>query len=174
MTPSYYICFIAVCYCLWYQQSEFYNNTATTTAPAQQHRERAFAPTFVSRVVDGDTLVIPAPYLPYPLKAELLLRLYGIDAPETGWRADCKEEQQLANRATIFTRNCIMGHHTNCDDRCSSDYHVMLRKWDKYGGRVLGDIYFPGSDTLLSELLTNHSLAIPFSGRNPAHSWCGV
>lgn len=132
--------------------------------------ESTISPIRVSRVVDGNTLVIPAPYLPYPLKPELLLRLYGIDTPETGWRTDCKEEQALASAASAFTRHCLLGRYSGC----SPNYHVLLRKWDKYGGRILGDVYFPDSDALLSELLTNHSFAIPYSGRGPSHNWCAV
>ena len=45
----------------------------------------------VLRVIDGDTLVISATYLPPTLRPELLLRISGIDAPERGWRAELKE-----------------------------------------------------------------------------------
>ena len=60
----------------------------------------------VLRVIDGDTLVISATYLPPPLRPELLLRICGIDTPERGWRADCKYERAHADRAQPLCRIC--------------------------------------------------------------------
>jgi hypothetical protein len=43
-------------------------------------------------VSDGDTIVIAAPFLPAPLKPELAVRIYGVDTPEKGHRAQCTQE----------------------------------------------------------------------------------
>ena len=43
--------------------------------------------TQVLRVSDGDTIVIAAPFLPAPLKPELAVRIFGVDTPEKGHRA---------------------------------------------------------------------------------------
>ena len=43
----------------------------------------------ILRVSDGDTIVIAAPFLPAPLKPELAVRIYGVDTPEKGHRAQC-------------------------------------------------------------------------------------
>ena len=61
----------------------------------------------VLRVIDGDTLVISAAYLPTPLRPKLLLRICGIDTPERGWRADCEYERAQADRATALVQNLL-------------------------------------------------------------------
>ena len=43
----------------------------------------------IVRVNDGDTVVISAPFLPAPLKPELAVRVFGVDTPEKGFRAQC-------------------------------------------------------------------------------------
>jgi hypothetical protein len=48
----------------------------------------------ILRVTDGDTVVIAAPFLPAPLKPELAVRVYGVDTPEKGFRAQCESEKQ--------------------------------------------------------------------------------
>lgn len=48
-------------------------------------------PQRVARVIDGDTVV---------MSSGERVRLAGIDAPETGWRALCPAERALAARAT--------------------------------------------------------------------------
>ena len=119
----------------------------------------------VLRAIDGDTLVIDAAYLPAPLRPELLLRICGIDTPEKGWRADCEYERALADTATAFVQNLLSANAVTT---------TIIRKWDKYGGRVLGDVYFAATDSLLSEILVNHSLALPYAGgrRPPNNPWC--
>ena len=44
----------------------------------------------IVRVNDGDTVVIAAPFLPAPLKPELAVRVFGVDTPEKGFRAQCR------------------------------------------------------------------------------------
>ena len=61
----------------------------------------------IARVNDGDTVVISAPYLPKPLKPELAVRIYGVDTPEKGFRAQCPSEDQRGQAATVFTKNAI-------------------------------------------------------------------
>ena len=46
----------------------------------------------IVRVSDGDTVVIAAPFLPAPLKPELAVRVFGVDTPEKGHRAQCPSE----------------------------------------------------------------------------------
>ena len=48
--------------------------------------------TQILRVSDGDTIVISARFLPAPLKPELAVRIYGVDTPEKGHRAQCPSE----------------------------------------------------------------------------------
>ena len=61
----------------------------------------------IVRVNDGDTVVIAAPFLPAPLKPELAVRVYGVDTPEKGHRAQCSSEAQRGEAATAFTKNAV-------------------------------------------------------------------
>ena len=54
----------------------------------------------ILRVSDGDTIVIAAPFLPQPLKPELAVRIYGVDTPEKGHRAQCPSEAQRGEAQT--------------------------------------------------------------------------
>ena len=89
----------------------------------------------VLRVSDGDTIVISAPFLPAPLKPELAVRIYGVDTPEKGHRAQCAQEDQRAQLASKYTSQLIAQ---------GGKIQVTLYAWDKFGGRVLGDIIVNG------------------------------
>ena len=56
--------------------------------------------TQIIRVNDGDTVVIAATYLPKPLKPELAVRVFGVDTPEKGHRAQCAKEAAAAELAS--------------------------------------------------------------------------
>ena len=114
----------------------------------------------IVRVNDGDTVVIAAPYLPKPLKPELAVRIYGVDTPEKGFRAQCPVEDQRGQAATVFTKNAI---------NKSADRKVVLYGWDKFGGRILGDIILDGQ-SLRSQLIAN-GFAREYFGE-AKQSWC--
>ena len=76
------------------------------------------------RVIDGDTLVISATYVPPPLRPELLLRICGIDTPERGWQADCQYERARADRATAFVQDLLSANN--------GVTHTIIKKWDGY------------------------------------------
>ena len=97
----------------------------------------------VLKVIDGDTVVVSAPYLPDPLHKHLYLRINGIDTPEKGGRAKCTIENDKSLQAMYFTQQEV-GKAKNIQ--------VQLVKWDKYGGRVLGDLILDGQ-SLSSKLL---------------------
>jgi endonuclease YncB( thermonuclease family) len=61
----------------------------------------------ITQVKDGDTVVISAPFLPAPLKPELAVRIYGVDTPEKGFRAQCPSEDARGLAATEFTKNAV-------------------------------------------------------------------
>ena len=48
----------------------------------------------ITRVIDGDTVAFQADFLPAPLKKELSIRVFGVDTPEKGFRAQCPSEAQ--------------------------------------------------------------------------------
>jgi endonuclease YncB( thermonuclease family) len=114
----------------------------------------------IVRVNDGDTVVISAPFLPAPLKPELAVRIYGVDTPEKGHRAQCPSEDQRGQAATVFTKNAVAS---------TQKHQVTLYGWDKFGGRVLGDIILNGV-SLRAELIKN-GFAREYFG-DAKQSWC--
>jgi len=114
----------------------------------------------VLKVTDGDTIVIAAPYLPAPLKPQLAVRVYGVDTPEKGHRAQCPSEAQRGEQATAFTTNLVAK---------SVQRHVVLYGWDKFGGRVLGDMILDGQ-SLRAQLIAN-GFAREYYG-DAKQSWC--
>ncbi len=114
----------------------------------------------VVRVNDGDTVVIAAPFLPAPLKPELAVRIYGVDTPEKGHRAQCPSEDARGQAATQFTKSAVTK---------SNKRQVVLYGWDKFGGRVLGDIILDGQ-SLRTGLIQN-GFAREYFGE-AKQSWC--
>jgi endonuclease YncB( thermonuclease family) len=113
-----------------------------------------------TRLVDGDTVAFRADFLPAPLKPELLLRVYGVDTPEKGHRAKCESEAQRGAAASEFTKNAIKN---------TTKHQIVLYKWDKFGGRVLGDILLDGQ-SLRAALIAN-GFAREYYG-DAKQSWC--
>jgi endonuclease YncB( thermonuclease family) len=114
----------------------------------------------IIRVTDGDTVVIAAPFLPAPLKPELAVRVYGVDTPEKGFRGQCDSEKQRGEAASVFTKNLVTA---------SQQRQVILYGWDKFGGRVLGDIILNGK-SLRAQLIAN-GFAREYYG-DAKQSWC--
>jgi micrococcal nuclease len=114
----------------------------------------------ILRVSDGDTIVIAAPFLPQPLKPELAVRIYGVDTPEKGHRGQCDSEKQRGEAASVFTKRLV---------QASQQRQVILYAWDKFGGRVLGDIILNGQ-SLRSQLIANGH-AREYYG-DAKQSWC--
>jgi endonuclease YncB( thermonuclease family) len=114
----------------------------------------------VIRVSDGDTIVISAPYLPKPLRPELAVRIFGVDTPEKGHRAQCPAENEKALKASAYTTNLI---------KSGKRIQVTLYRWDKFGGRVLGDIIVDG-ESVRAGLIQN-GLAREYHG-DARQSWC--
>jgi len=81
---------------------------------------------------DGDTCYVIAKTLPESLR-NMSIRILGIDTPEI--RADCPEEKELALQGRVFAND--MFRNAN-----NIEFHNL--KWDKYGGRILADVYIDG------------------------------
>ena len=118
----------------------------------------------ILRITDGDTVVIAAPFLPKPLKPELAVRVYGVDTPEKGFRAQCESEKARGEAASAFTKNAISQAAA-----AGSKFQVTMYGWDKFGGRVLGDILVNGQ-SLRAALITN-GFAREYYG-DAKKSWC--
>jgi endonuclease YncB( thermonuclease family) len=114
----------------------------------------------IIKVSDGDTIVIAAPFLPAPLKPQLAVRIFGVDTPEKGFRAKCESENQRGLAASEFTKKLVGS---------SQKRQVILYDWDKFGGRVLGDIILDGK-SLRQQLITN-GFAREYFGE-AKQSWC--
>lgn len=114
----------------------------------------------LTRVVDGDTVGFQANWLPDPLKKELSIRVYGVDTPEKSFRAKCPSEAQRGEAATEFTKKLI---------NSSQKRQIVLMDWDKYGGRVLGDVILDGK-SLRQQLIAN-GYAREYFGEAKT-SWC--
>ena len=114
----------------------------------------------LTRVLDGDTVGFEAKFLPDPLKKELLIRVYGVDTPEKGFRAKCESENTKGLAATEFTKKSIAS---------AKKIEVAIANWDKFGGRVLGDVILDGQS--LRSLLIKNGYAREYYGE-AKQSWC--
>lgn len=114
----------------------------------------------ITRVLDGDTVGFQANWLPDPLKKELGIRIFGVDTPEKGFRAKCESESKLGLAASQFTQQMISR---------STKRQILLMGWDKYGGRVLGDVILDGKS--LRRALIANGFAREYYGE-AKQSWC--
>jgi len=107
----------------------------------------------ITRVVDGDTVEVQVDFLPKELGDRLYVRVWGVDTPEKGWRAKSEKENQLGLQASQFTKNKIAE---------AKDLKVQIIMWDKFGGRILGDVFIDGQS--LRQLLLNNGYAREYYG----------
>ena len=131
-----------------------------TTAYAQKTPQGVTYDANIIKVSDGDTVVIAAPFLPAPLKPQLAVRVFGVDTPEKGFRAKCESENQRGLAASEFTKKLV---------GASQKRQVVLYDWDKFGGRVLGDLILDGK-SLRQQLIAN-GFAREYFG-DAKQSWC--
>lgn len=127
---------------------------------AQKQPESKLHDWSVTRVVDGDTVEFAAHWLPDPLKKKLSVRVYGVDTPEKGHRAKCESEAKRGAAATEFTKAFVAS---------AKKTQIALIDWDKFGGRVLGDVIVDGR-SLRAELIKN-GFAREYYGE-AKQSWC--
>ena len=127
---------------------------------AQKEKAGVTYDVLLTRVIDGDTVAFQANWLPDPLKKELSIRVFGVDTPEKGHRAKCPQEDARGQAATQFTKDTI---------NKSQKRQVVLMDWDKYGGRVLGDVLLDGKS--LRTLLITNGFAREYYGEAKT-SWC--
>jgi endonuclease YncB( thermonuclease family) len=127
---------------------------------AQKEKPGVAYDVLLTRVIDGDTVAFQANWLPDPLKKELSVRVFGVDTPEKGHRAKCPAEDARGQAATAFTKDAI---------NKSQKRQVILMDWDKYGGRVLGDVLLDGKS--LRIMLITNGFAREYYGEAKT-SWC--
>ena len=108
----------------------------------------------------GDTVAFQANWLPDPLKKELSIRVFGVDTPEKGFRAKCPQEDARGQAATDFTKSAVAK---------AKKRQIVIMDWDKYGGRVLGDVLLDGYS--LRHMLMANGFAREYYGEAKT-SWC--
>ena len=127
---------------------------------AQQQKDGVTYDAIITRVIDGDTVAFQANWLPEPLKKELSIRVFGVDTPEKGFRAKCPQEDARGQAATEFTKSAVAK---------AKKRQIILMDWDKYGGRVLGDVLLDGYS--LRHMLMANGFAREYYGEAKT-SWC--
>ena len=127
---------------------------------AQKEKAGVTYDVVLTRVIDGDTVAFQANWLPEPLKKELSIRVFGVDTPEKSFRAKCPSEAARGEAATAFTKQMI---------NASTKRQIVMMDWDKYGGRVLGDVLLDGK-SLRQQLIAN-GFAREYYGEAKT-SWC--
>ena len=115
----------------------------------------------VEKITDGDTIKLDTSRESSIINdLGLSVRIYGIDTPEKAPRAKCKKENDLAKQASQFTKN-IIGN---------KEVLIEVKKWDKYGGRVLGIVEVSGLN--IGDELIKRGLAIEYFGEKKEKDWC--
>lgn len=130
------------------------------TGFAQKQKDGVLYEAKLTRILDGDTVAFQANWLPAPLKKELSIRIFGVDTPEKSPRAKCEGENARGQAATAFTRQVVS---------TATHHQIYLISWDKYGGRVLGDVILDGRS--LRMMLIEKGYAREYYGE-AKQSWC--
>lgn len=113
----------------------------------------------ILRVVDGDTIIVSAPFMPPPLKKEMPMRLSNVDTPNINRWAKCGKEAFLGEEAKKYVEQLV---------KQSKNQQVKIVGYDKYG-RWLGQIYLDGKS--ISDSLIEKNLARNYYGGKKL-SWC--
>lgn len=112
----------------------------------------------VVRVLDGDTFEVEKLFYP-PEMGKIKVRINGIDTPEKSPRAKCAEEDALAQAATKFAIAKLT----------KKTVTVKNIQQDKYGGRIVADVYI-GTESL-GDSMIRAGLARAYDG-GTKKSWC--
>lgn len=114
----------------------------------------------VTKVIDGDTIRVEAPWLLPELGDTIAIRILGIDTPEKGWRGKCDAEKELGEIATNYAKSIV---------KVGDTVQVNVLHWDKFGGRMNGDIFVNGKN--FAQMQIEKGYAIPYDGGKKV-SWC--
>ncbi len=111
-------------------------------------------------VVDGDTLQTEVKSLPTPLN-HVLIRIRGIDTPESNYLAKCEREKYLGLEAKRYLTNLVSQR---------SKMTITNYKYDKYGGRIVADVRIKGID--IGKKMIELGYARPYNGTGSKSDWC--
>mgnify|MGYP003617710705 CR=1 FL=1 len=112
----------------------------------------------LNEAIDGDTIRATLDSS-NPILNKIYIRLHGVDTPEL-FHPQCEEEKRLALEAKNYLQSIIL----------SNKISIRILGWDKYGGRVLAELYTEHDS--ISSLLIDKQLGIPYHGDRKTHSWC--
>lgn len=126
---------------------------------------RAYTGEYVS-IYDADTFTMkvwlwPSNSLSTGQYAIESMRLYGVDAPEAGWRAKCEAEKELGAKATSFVYSVLSAQR---------EFTVDVRPTRGARGRPLITVWV--GDVSLADILVEYGYAKPYYGRGPQPDWC--
>jgi micrococcal nuclease len=118
----------------------------------------------INRVIDGDTIAVTITELPLNVMPSMV-RIGGIDTPESDGHAKCEKERLLGLDASKFTSDYLKNAMLN-------NKHIVFTniKRDKYSSRVIGDVIVDGQD--LGKLLLERGYAKPYDGKSKKPDWC--
>jgi endonuclease YncB( thermonuclease family) len=119
------------------------------------YHDRTFS---VSRVIDGDTLDIDCPDATTG-KPRTRIRLWGIDAPETGYGSSA--DMYYGSEASAFAQELLDGQQV----------HIVLSTKKTRGkyGRLLAYVYFERGGRMFNEMILEEGCA--FADRRFAHHY---
>jgi len=114
-------------------------------------------PCVVPEVYDGDTLT--AIYMIKKVPIKIRVRLFGIDAPELRGKGVSKLESEVGKLVGEFVRSWI--------HKYSKILYIKIQRFDKYGGRFIGDIFARenGIDVSLATMLLQKNFVVPYQGQ---------
>lgn len=119
----------------------------------------------IVRVIDGDTVQLSVQWLPAGLPVLLSLRVTGVDAPEIS-KPKCDAERALGLLSKFYVERLLSD--------LREPYQLVYCGWDKYGGRILGDVVWQGGTVSLSDCLLRSNHAVAYDGKHAKTSthWC--
>ena len=106
---------------------------------------------------DGDTCYLLVPQFPEKLR-KMSVRIKGIDTTEI--RGDCEKEKKLALEGRVFANKVFLK---------AKNIEFKNLQWDKYGGRLLADVYLDGNS--YADMIMKKNLARPYDG-GKKEGWC--
>jgi endonuclease YncB( thermonuclease family) len=106
----------------------------------------------IEEVYDGDTVKIIVLFGDMPVRFSL--RILGIDTPEIKQGVGrLPEERQAAVKVRDYVKSLFPSNLAK----------ICIRDWDKFGGRVLGDLYLQTGESV-SDILIHGGWARPYQG----------
>ncbi len=106
----------------------------------------------IEEIYDGDTVKIIVLFGDTPVR--LSLRILGVDTPEIkNGEGRLPEEHVSAVKVRDYMRSLFP----------KSIAKICIRDWDKYGGRVLGELFLETGENV-SEILIHQGWARPYRG----------